>query len=151
VARPVDPVKLPDCQLNWEAIDKRTSALEAIEPVRKIGATGQPAFQGAWVNYDNGLTVPGGGTQRDAGFYRHLGHVYLFGVVKSGTSGTTVFTLPVGYRPTVSAVSLPPLPPTARPRFGSPAAATSNSPISSHPPAWRPTAFSTASSSARRL
>jgi hypothetical protein len=101
VARPVDPVKLPDCQLNWEAIDKRTSALEAIEPVRKIGATGQPAFQGAWVNYDNGLTVPGGGTQRDAGFYRHLGHVYLFGVVKSGTSGTTVFTLPVGYRPAV--------------------------------------------------
>jgi hypothetical protein len=101
VARPVDPVKLPDCQLNWEAIDKRTSALEAAEPVRKIGATGQPAFQGAWVNYDNGLTVPGGGTQRDAGFYRHLGHVYLFGVVKSGTGGTTVFTLPVGYRPTV--------------------------------------------------
>lgn len=50
-----------------------------------------PTLINSWVNY--------GGTYRTAR-YRKIGdRVEIEGLVKSGTIGATVFTLPVGYRP----------------------------------------------------
>jgi hypothetical protein len=63
------------------------------EAVRLIGGVGQPAFQNSWANLD----VSAG--DRQAGFYRAGGRVHLTGVIGIGASGTTAFTLPVGYRP----------------------------------------------------
>lgn len=63
------------------------------DAMHKVGATGEPAFQYSWVNYD---------TDNVAAFTRDaMGFVYVRGLVKSGTvgSGTPIFTLPVGYRP----------------------------------------------------
>lgn len=61
-----------------------------------------PSFTNSWVNFDNSSASPGGGTNRDAGFYKAGGRVYLTGVIKTGTSGTSAFTLPAGYRPKAS-------------------------------------------------
>lgn len=72
------------------------------EPLHLIGATGEPAFENAWVNNDNTATTPGYGANRDAGFYEDRGRVHLTGVIKTGVSATTAFTLPVGYRPKAS-------------------------------------------------
>lgn len=64
---------------------------------RQVGATGEPAFQNSWVNYSAGYQT--------AAFYKDKsGRVHLRGLVKSGTDGTVIFTLPVGYRP--EAISL---------------------------------------------
>jgi hypothetical protein len=57
-------------------------ALEAVTPVS--------VFANSWVNYD---------ADRPAAFYKDRGRVYLSGLVKSGTIGTTIFTLPAGYVP----------------------------------------------------
>ena len=65
-----------------------------IEDWHNIGAAGEPAFQGTWVA--NG-TQP---SYNPPGFRKRPdGVVELRGSVKSGTLNTTVFTLPVGYRP----------------------------------------------------
>lgn len=58
-------------------------------------STGAPGFQNSWVNFD-GNTVP---THRCAYYYRHLGRVYLGGVIKTGASGTVAFNLPSGFQP----------------------------------------------------
>ena len=51
-----------------------------------------PTFTNSWVNYGSGFQTAG---------YRRIGDVvYLRGLVKLGTLGTSMFTLPVGYRPT---------------------------------------------------
>lgn len=47
-------------------------------------------YQNSWVTYSAG---------HDAKYYKHDGRVYLSGTVKNGTSGSIIFTLPVGYRP----------------------------------------------------
>ena len=61
-----------------------------------IGAAGAPAFQNGWVNYD--------AVHEPAQYYVDpFRRVYLGGVVKSGTMSTTIFTLPVGYRPVTNA------------------------------------------------
>lgn len=83
-------------------LDQRLSLVERSlpEPMHFVGdaATGLgTTFLHSWVNNDNGLTVPTAG-QRNAGFYKHEGRVYLSGVVRTGTVGQSVFTLPVGYR-----------------------------------------------------
>jgi hypothetical protein len=58
-----------------------------------IGSGGQPAFQNGWVNYAASNLGP-------VGFRKDLfGKVRLKGCMKSGTSNTVAFTLPVGYRP----------------------------------------------------
>lgn len=60
-----------------------------------VGAAGEPAFTGTWVNFD-----PPGATARLARFTKDpLGRVHLTGFLKSGANGTGAFTLPVGYRP----------------------------------------------------
>lgn len=67
------------------------------EDWHEIGATGEPAFQNSWVNYNAHLVSPYYAT---AGFYKdELGFVHLKGLVKSGTLSTIIFTLPEGYRP----------------------------------------------------
>jgi hypothetical protein len=52
-----------------------------------------PAFTNSWVDY-------AGSVQAQAGFRKNqFGRVFLKGLIKSGTIGTSAFTLPVGYRP----------------------------------------------------
>lgn len=67
--------------------------LKGLEPWKVIGAAGQPAFQGAWVNF--------GGAYYTAAFRKLAsGLVVLRGTIKSGAgAGAVIFTLPAGYRP----------------------------------------------------
>ena len=49
-------------------------------------------FENSWANQGGGATP--------ARFYKdQMGRVYVEGVIDTGVSGTTAFTLPVGYRP----------------------------------------------------
>jgi len=51
-----------------------------------------PTLVNGWVAYDAPYLAPG--------YYKDAtGRVHLQGTVKNGTGGTTIFTLPVGYRP----------------------------------------------------
>lgn len=56
-----------------------------------VGDSGQPAFQNGWVNYGGGWDV--------LSFRKISNIVHIKGVVKSGTVGQIIFTLPEGYRP----------------------------------------------------
>lgn len=56
-----------------------------------IGAAGEPAFQNGWVNV--------GGTYVVARFCKLGGITFIEMSVKSGSLVTTIFTLPIGYRP----------------------------------------------------
>jgi hypothetical protein len=76
-------------QQNFEAISQGWPNYG--EQWRVVGATGQPAFQNAWVNFGGGLSV--------VAFYKVGDRVYVKGQVSTGTAGTTIFTLPTGYRP----------------------------------------------------
>jgi len=49
-------------------------------------------YTGTWVDYGGGYNP--GSYRKDA-----LGYVHLRGLVKSGTDGTSITTLPTGYRP----------------------------------------------------
>lgn len=70
------------------------------EALTVVGSGGSaPAFANSWVNV-------AGGTEA-AAFYKDRGRVFLAGRVKSGTVGATIFTLPVGYRPTGSELVFP--------------------------------------------
>ena len=81
---------------NAATLDGRTAASFAAakaEPVRIVGAPGQPAFESGWGP---------GGSEQVPGFWKDpFGTVYLQGQAgrTSGTN-TTIFTLPPGYRPT---------------------------------------------------
>jgi hypothetical protein len=56
------------------------------------GSGGEPAFENSWANL--------GGAYETVAFYKDpFGRVHLKGALDTGTSGTTAFTLPVGYRP----------------------------------------------------
>ena len=69
------------------------------EPFHYVGETGEPAFYtngsgSDWVNYDTSPNV------RNLSFYKDsFGRVHLSGLVKTGTIGNFIFTLPEGYRP----------------------------------------------------
>lgn len=58
-----------------------------------VGGVGEPAYQNSWVFF--------GGTDEYAPQFRKdaLGIVSLRGMTKNGTLGSSIFTLPVGYRP----------------------------------------------------
>jgi len=61
-----------------------------------VGATGEPGFANSWVNW--------GAPNFSAGFWKDpFGFVHLQGVIKSGTVGSSAFTLPPGYRPSATA------------------------------------------------
>jgi hypothetical protein len=54
-----------------------------------------PTLAGTWVNF--------GGGYNNAGYWKDsTGRVHLRGMIKSGTIGTTAFTLPSGYRPSAT-------------------------------------------------
>lgn len=62
-----------------------------VEPWREVGTADNPSFENFWANLD---------ANRPARFYKDpFGTVHLDGIVSTGTVGTTIFTLPVGYRP----------------------------------------------------
>lgn len=64
----------------------------SVEGWREIGAAGNPAFQGTWVNFGSGYAT--------AAFRKEENDVVrLRGMVKSGVVGTSIFLLPAGYRP----------------------------------------------------
>ncbi len=63
----------------------------AMDTWHLVGAPGEPAFQNGWGNVGGETTVA---FKKDP-----FGNVVLRGTVGGGTQGTTVFTLPVGYRP----------------------------------------------------
>jgi hypothetical protein len=65
----------------------------AMDSWHTVGATGEPAFQNSWVNYD-AATFASAGFRKDPG-----GRVAIRGSIKTGASGTIAFTLPTGYRP----------------------------------------------------
>lgn len=66
-----------------DAIGAAPAALEAVTA---------PTLLNGWLDY--------GSAFQTAGYYKDgLGIVHLTGVVKSGTAGATIFTLPSGYRP----------------------------------------------------
>lgn len=56
------------------------------------GSSPAAAFTNSWVNYDGGFATAKYWFDRD-------GHVCIEGSVKTGSAGTSVFTLPTGYRP----------------------------------------------------
>lgn len=77
-----------------------------LDTLHLVGATGEPAMQNGAVHLDTNTGVPGAG--RNVGFRKDVnGKVRLQGVMKSASNGTTVFTLPPGYRPVLSDVSQP--------------------------------------------
>lgn len=60
-----------------------------------------PTLLNSWVNY--------GGVYQNAGYYKDpMGMVHLRGLVKDGTAtaGTTLFTLPAGFRPLAQTVGI---------------------------------------------
>lgn len=95
-----DPDLYPDEFKSWlpRAIEQnpnlRLSQLQLpqVETVRYVGGSGQPAFQGTWVNYAAGY--------EEVGYWKDpWGVVHLAGTAKNGVINTPIFTLPGGYRP----------------------------------------------------
>jgi hypothetical protein len=67
------------------------ATLRPPEAWHEVGGTGEPGFENAWVNY--------GPCCNTAGFYKdRFGLIHLKGLVKTGAIGSTIFTLPAGYR-----------------------------------------------------
>lgn len=68
-----------------------TSVGVVSEPWHVVGAAGEPAMVNGWVNYGTSLAF-----MKDP-----HGFVHIKGELQAGTltAGTTIFTLPVGYRP----------------------------------------------------
>jgi hypothetical protein len=79
---------------NYDELKAKTDYLSAPDTGwHYVGASGEPAFLNSWVNYDaNGWTKAR--FRKDA-----LGYVHIEGLVRSGANPSTIFVLPVGYRP----------------------------------------------------
>lgn len=91
---PGAPPELTAAQLNRmeQGIADAQGGTVSIEPWHEVGAAGEPAPSGGWVNYGSGYPT--------AAFKKYPdGRVRLKGLVKNGTLGQPIFTLPVGYRP----------------------------------------------------
>ncbi len=71
----IDNVRITELGDSWHEVD---------------GDATEPNFTGTWVNY---------GSVGMAFLRDDLGFVHIRGEVKDGTAGTSVFTLPAGYRP----------------------------------------------------
>lgn len=69
-----------------------TTQLPSVEVRKKVGDTGNAQFANGWTNF--------GGANESAQYMKDpWGFVHLGGIVKGGSLGTAIFTLPVGYRP----------------------------------------------------
>ncbi|MBS1879352.1 MAG: hypothetical protein JST31_07560, partial [Actinobacteria bacterium] len=86
-----------DAARNAEALGGLPAAAYAraeLEPVRTVGAPGQPRFEDGCDN--------AGGAFGEVGLYRDgFGTVHLVGLASCPAAGATVFTLPPGFRPAV--------------------------------------------------
>jgi microcystin-dependent protein len=72
--------------------DTGGNATVAMDTWHQVGNSGEPAFTNGWINY--------GGVYGNLMFRKDpLGKVQLRGAVKNGTLGSSIFTLPAGYRP----------------------------------------------------
>lgn len=74
-----------------ETLERRS---DYTETWHMVGAAGEPAFQNSWANFAGGY--------QPLRFRKERGRVFIEGVIKSGGSNTICFTLPVGYRPSLS-------------------------------------------------
>lgn len=84
------PDALSDLVESIRNIDRRLRKLENAEPSLFGGEV--PALQGAWVNT--------GGVYPNAAYWRDAGNqVWLRGRIQGGSVPSTLFTLPVQYRP----------------------------------------------------
>jgi hypothetical protein len=74
------------------ALSKYLDQMESENNPKWIAVTAGVGFQNGWVDYGAPWQVAG---------YRKLrnGNVEMRGLVKNGTHGLVIFTLPVGYRP----------------------------------------------------
>lgn len=95
-----DPDRYPDELQSWvrrilednPTFKLASYQLPTVEGTSYVGQESEPPFLPAWVNYGPGNEA--------AGFYKDpFGRVFLTGLVKDGTPGTTIFQLPGGYRP----------------------------------------------------
>lgn len=85
-------VKIGNGTSTWNVLGYWTFTSTPLEDPHYIGAGGEPAFAGSWVNYGSG--------QINARFWKDpFNTVYLGGCIKNGTIGTPAFVLPTGYRP----------------------------------------------------
>ncbi len=87
VFTPNTVIKSADVNLNFDELKTKTDYLSAPDSTWIA-----PTFTNSWVNYD--LVYNQCGYYKDA-----LGFVHLRGLVKNGSDGTSIFTLPSGYRP----------------------------------------------------
>ena len=88
-----------DMNLNFSGIDTRVATLEAQVVRHNVGATNEPAYQNGWTNYN--------APWNNCFFTKSVdGMVTVNVMTKSGTWGSVIFTLPVGFRPGVQ-ISVP--------------------------------------------
>lgn len=84
-----------------QALTDYLIALGSAQAALKLREWVAPTLLNSWVNY--------GGVYQTPGYYKDpLGMVHLRGLVKDGTTtaGTTLFTLPVGFRPLAQTVCI---------------------------------------------
>ena len=68
-----------------------TFAVASTDTWHSVGGGGEPAYQNSWSGHNGSV----------AQFYKDSAdNVHIRGMVTGGASGTVVFTLPAGYRPT---------------------------------------------------
>jgi len=94
-------VSLESVEFDTESVLQIASvAAQPLDTWHQVGDPGEPTFQGAWKNFDNAATVPSTNpAHRNLRFRKYPdGRVRIVGVPYGGTSGSIVFTLPVGYR-----------------------------------------------------
>lgn len=68
-------------------------------PWHYIGAPGEPAFLSGWLNYGSLPSWVPARFMKDA-----LGFVHVEAMVRAGASNTSLFQLPIGYRPNATVV-----------------------------------------------
>jgi len=87
------PKRLPTATTGWPLAPLRN--IFAIDDWHAVGAGGEPAFQNGWINFGNLLGNP----VQELQFKKIGNKVTIRGVVKSGTLGQAIFTLPAAYVP----------------------------------------------------
>lgn len=87
-----DAIKVGVLEVTQKLVVDKDLDFKTADTFKFIGSQGFPPFTNAWVNY--------GAPYSNAGYLKRAdGWVELVGVVKSGTVGSSAFTLPPGYRP----------------------------------------------------
>jgi hypothetical protein len=77
-----------------------SAQLASAEPWHTVGQAGQPGFQNGWTNAGLGVSPTSAGFMIDRDGVVHLRGQVAGGTVSPSPAMSTVFTLPVGYRPT---------------------------------------------------